>query len=144
MRTLSRREAFVAGGAALLFGAAATAGIVLATRDDPAVVEIAVGGELVFYDFPELIADLKADGRVRRHVKLAIVVELPDDLRPRLEVSLTTIVDALNAYLREQRPEDLTGAAGATRVRQALSAIINGSLAPGEVKAVLFREFILS
>lgn len=90
------------------------------------------------------IADLKADTGPQRHVKLGIVVELPAELRSRLEAREPTVIDALNTYLREQRAEALNGAAGATRVRQALSAVVDQALAPGRAKAVLFREFIVN
>jgi flagellar basal body-associated protein FliL len=131
--------------------AAAAAGLMLAgllaaaaLRPNPGMVEIEIGGELVYHDFPDIIADLKDEGRRPRYVKLGIIVELPAELRPRLEESKTAIIDALHAYLRERRAEELVGEAGAERVRAALSSMINDALAPDQAKAVLFRQFILN
>jgi|APTNR8051073442_1049403.scaffolds.fasta_scaffold01120_1 flagellar basal body-associated protein FliL len=115
-----------------------------ALSPDPGVVEIEIGGELVYHGFPDIIADLKDEGRRPRYVKLGIIVELPAELRPRLEASRTAIVDALHAYLRERRAEELVGEAGADRVREALTGIVNQALAPDEARAVLFRQFILN
>lgn len=135
----------VIGAAGLILVAVAAVALIFRSGDSVPVVQLELaGGKLVYYAFPEIVADLKPEGRVRRHAKLAIVVELPEALRPQLEASRPAVLDALNAYLREQRAEDLVGADGATRVREALGRIINDALAPGSVKTVLFREFILS
>lgn len=133
----------------LTAGALATVAVVgllaaAALSPDPGVVEIEIGGELVYHDFPDIIADLKDEGRRPRYVKLGIIVELPAELRPRLEESRTAIVDALHAYLRERRAEELVGEAGADRVRAALTGIVNHALAPDQARAVLFRQFILN
>lgn len=117
---------------------------VTALLPNPRVVEIEIGGELVYHDFPDIIADLKDEGRRPRYVKLGIIVELPAELRPRLEERKTTVVDALHAYLRERRADELVGEAGADRVRIALVGMINEALSPDQAKAVLFRQFILN
>jgi flagellar FliL protein len=140
---LRSRTVVLAVLALALIVAAALVAFVL-TREATPIVEIEFGGPLVYYDFPDVIADLKGDDGRARYVKLGIVVEVPDDLRPRLDASRAAIIDALHAFLREQRAADLVGEAGAERVRAALTSIINEALAPGEVKAVLFRQFILS
>lgn len=141
-----RRRRWLAAGAAV---AAAIATVVLvaaaALRPDPALVEIDIaGGQIVYHDFPDIIADLKGEGRKPRYVKLGIIVEVPAELRPRLEEKQSAIVDALHAYLRERGAADLVGEEGAERVRDALSVIINDALAPDQAKGVLFRQFILS
>ncbi|MBL8659015.1 MAG: flagellar basal body-associated FliL family protein [Rhodospirillales bacterium] len=143
LRAVPQRRALIGVAVALVLAAAGAVAL-MAIRASAPVVEIGIGGALVYDTFPEIVADLRSDGGARRYVKLAIVVELPDDLQPRLEASRTEIIDALNAYLREQRAEDLAGEAGAARVRRALKEIVNDALAPGEVKAVLFRVFIVS
>jgi flagellar basal body-associated protein FliL len=132
-------------GTAVVMAVAVCLAAAAALRPDPAAVEIKIGGgRVVYYDFPDIIADLKGEGRKRRYVKLGIVVELPAELRPRLAEQQTAIVDALNAYLRERSAEELVGEEGAQRVRGALSAIVNDALAPDQAKGVLFRQFILS
>ena len=128
--------------AAVLTAAGAVAAAVL--LPNPRVVEIDIGGELVYHDFPDIVADLKGEGRRPRYVKLGFIVELPAELRPLLEENMTAIVDALHAYLRERRAEELVGREGADRVRKALGQMINDALAPGEARSVLFRQFILN
>ncbi len=143
LRALPRWRALIGISIALVLAGAGGGAWVL-TRDAAPVLEIGFGGALVYDAFPDIVADLKADGGARRYVKLGIVVELPEDLQPRLEANRTVIVDALHAYFREQRAEDLAGEAGAVRVRQALKKIVEDALAPGQVKAILFRELIVS
>jgi flagellar basal body-associated protein FliL len=132
--------------AAAAVAAALLALVAAATlRPDPAAVEIDIaGGRLVYHEFPDIIADLKDEGRKPRYVKLGIVVEVPAEVRPRLEEQQTAIIDALHAYLRERTAADLIGEEGAERVRGALSEIVNQALAPDQAKGVLFRQFILS
>lgn len=139
---MSRRRLLLVAGAAA--GSVAALAAAAALRPNPAMVEIEIGGELVYHDFPDIIADLKGEGRRPRYVKLGIIVELPAQLRPRLEEKRTAIVDALHAYLRERNAGELVGEKGADQVRGALFAIINEALAPDQAKAVLFRQFILS
>jgi flagellar basal body-associated protein FliL len=116
-----------------------------ALRPNPAAVEIEIGGgQLVYHDFPDIIADLKGEGRKPRYVKLGIIIEVPVELRPRLEQKQTAIIDALHAYLRERSAAELVGEEGAERVRNALLAMINDAIAPDQAKGVLFRQFILS
>lgn len=142
----SARRRWLAAGAAV---AAAVATQVLiaavALQPNPAAVEIEIGGgQLVYHDFPDIIADLKGEGRKPRYVKLGIIVEVPVELRPRLEEKQTAIIDALHAYLRERGAAELVGEEGAERVRDVLFAMINDALAPDQAKGVLFRQFILS
>lgn len=117
---------------------------VIVQREAPRVVALDLGGPLVYHDFPDVIADLRSEGRILRYVKLGIVVELPEDLRPRLEASQTEVIDALHGYLRDQTRGDLIGEAGASRVRAELTTLIDARIAPGHVKSVLFRQFILN
>ncbi|MCU0893748.1 MAG: flagellar basal body-associated FliL family protein [Rhodospirillales bacterium] len=132
-------------GVAVVLAVAATVAAAAWWRHDPAVIEIEIGGgRIVYHDFPDIIADLKGDGRKPRYVKLGIVVEVPTELRPRLEEKQSGIIDALHAYLRGRSAQELVGEEGAERVRGALSVIVNDALAPDRAKGVLFRQFILS
>lgn len=143
LRGLPRKWLWALGLLATV-GVAAAGATLVVSREAPRVIELDLGGPLVYHDFPDVIADLKSEGRTPRYVKLGIVVELPEGLREGLELSQTEIVDALHGYLRERTREDLMGEAGAARVRAQLTAMIDAAIAPGRIKSVLFRQFILN
>ena len=46
-------------------------------------------------------------------------------------------------YLRELRAQDLSGSAGLFRLKEELLVRLNTSVAPAEVKDVLFREMLV-
>lgn len=138
-----RRWLWAAGALAIVIAGVAMAALVMPVAA-PRVVEIGVGGPLVYHDLPDMIADLKSEGRTPRYVKLGVVVELPEDLRARIKAKQSEIIDALHSYLREQTRADLTGEAGVLRVRAELISLMDAAIAPGHVKSVLFRQFILN
>jgi len=95
----------------------------------------------VFYDMPEIVVRL--DGGQGQYLKLATVLDLSSDKAPeaikRIEPRL---VDLMQTYLIDLKPDDLKGTAGMYRVRQELLRRINDVL-PGSTRDVLFKTLIL-
>ena len=127
----------VAGGGAgaymFFFGKAKPADAQqMALEDQPAPV---------FYDMPEIVVRL--DGGQGQYLKLATVLDLSSDKAPeavkRIEPRL---VDLMQTYLIDLKPDDLKGTAGMYRVRQELLRRINDVL-PGSTRDVLFKTLIL-
>lgn len=98
----------------------------------------------VFYNLPELLVNLNAQGRRGNFLKISLSLELDDanDI-PRVEAVLPRIVDAFQSYLRELRPEDLRGSSGMYRLREELLARVNASAQPAKVNDVLFKEMLV-
>ena len=98
----------------------------------------------VFYNLPELLVNLNAQGRRGNFLKISLSLELDDanDIA-RVEAVLPRIVDAFQAYLRELRPEDLRGSSGMYRLREELLARVNASTQPAKVSDVLFKEMLV-
>jgi flagellar FliL protein len=98
----------------------------------------------VFYNLPELLVNLNAQGRRGNFLKISLSLELDDaaDI-PRVEAVLPRIVDAFQSYLRELRPEDLRGSSGMYRLREELLARVNASANPAKVNDVLFKEMLV-
>jgi flagellar FliL protein len=79
------------------------------------------------------------------NLKLQVTLELADpatgdvigEQMPRLN-------DLLQTYLRELRPEDLSGSAGDFRLRQEIQHRVNLVIAPAKVNAVLIEEMLQS
>ena len=95
----------------------------------------------IFYDMPEIVVRL--DGGQGQYLKLATVLDLSSDKAPqaikRIEPRL---VDLMQTYLIDLKPDDLKGTAGMYRVRQELLRRINDAV-PGSTRDVLFKTLIL-
>ena len=86
-------------------------------------------------EFDDMIINLSEppDKRTRNFIKL----------RMALEAAKPRIIDTFQVYLRELRPEDLQGSVGVVRLKEELLQRVNAAVAPIEVRAVLFKDFLV-
>ena len=69
--------------------------------------------EVVFYDLPEMLVNLNSAGRESSFLKIQVSLELDSaEAIPEVEAMLPRIVDNFQVYLRELRPEELSGTKG--------------------------------
>lgn len=99
---------------------------------------------VVFVAMPEILVNIIGpDGRPA-YLKLRLTLEAPD------EASVTTltdhvprVTDQFNGFLRELRTDDLSGSAGAYRLRLELLRRVNLVIAPAHINAVLIEEMLV-
>ena len=115
----------------------------LLTMEDRSEVSIQLGGPSVYHPLPEFMADLKPQGGRTRHVRLAIVLQVPQDRVGAIAAKEVEILAAIQAHLRDQEHKSLVGTAGANRLRGELRDIINRALGQTDVRVVLFTHFLL-
>ena len=110
--------------------------------DQPA--EAAAVKPPTFIDVPEMVSNLNSAGKRQAFVKLKARLELAkaDDLLVA-QAAMPRVVDLLQTYLRETRPEELRGSAGTWRLREELIARANIAVAPAHVIDVLFTEMLI-
>ena len=98
----------------------------------------------VFVDLPEVICNMNAGTRrnvfVRLHARLEIA--RAEDA-PLIAAAMPRLLDLLQTYLREMRPEELRGSAGTWRLREELIARANIAAAPARTVDVLFTELLV-
>lgn len=98
----------------------------------------------VFFELPDVIANLNAPARRIVFVKLKPRLELARaEDEPAVRAALPRLMDLFQTYLREMRPEELHGSAGVYRLREALLARANVAVAPAKIVDVLFAEMII-
>lgn len=99
---------------------------------------------VVFYNMPDLVANIQtADGRPT-FLKLKLAFELPDrDTADAIEPNAPRLNDMFQTFLRELRPEDLSGSQGAYQLRAELQRRVNLVIAPAKVNAVLIQEMLI-
>jgi flagellar FliL protein len=97
-----------------------------------------------FVDVPELIANLNSAGKRPAFVKLKARIEVAKaDDQTVVQAAMPRILDLMQTYLREMRPEELRGSAGTWRLREELIARANIAVAPAQVTDVLFTEMLI-
>jgi flagellar FliL protein len=115
-------------------------------KPEPGAPVIAEGPDgVVFYTLPDLIVNIQSpDGRPS-FLKLKLTLELPDhETAEALEPATPRLNDMFSTFLRELRPEDLSGSQGTYELRMEILKRVNLVAAPAEVKAVLIEEMLIT
>jgi flagellar FliL protein len=100
---------------------------------------------VLFYTMPDIVVNMQtADGRPT-FLKLKLTLELPDqDAVDALEPDLPRLKDMFQTFLRELRPEDLSGSQGSYQLRMELLRRVNLVMAPSKANAVLIEEMLIN
>lgn len=102
------------------------------------------GENVVFVTLPEMLVNITGpDGRPS-YLKLKLTLEAPnDETVTALTDHIPRVSDEFNGFLRELRTDDLSGSAGAYRLRLELLRRVNLVIAPMQVNAVLIEEMLV-
>lgn len=102
------------------------------------------GDNVVFVTLPEMLVNITGpDGRPA-YLKLKLTLEAPDDETvSALGEHIPRVTDQFNGFLRELRTDDLSGSAGAYRLRLELLRRVNLVIAPKQINAVLIEEMLV-
>jgi len=102
------------------------------------------GENVVFVTLPEMLVNITGpDGRPS-YLKLKLTLEAPnDETVTALTEHIPRISDEFNGFLRELRTDDLSGSAGAYRLRLELLRRVNLVIAPMQINAVLIEEMLV-
>ena len=115
-------------------------------KDDKAAGQVREGPDgVVFYTMPDVVVNMQtADGRPT-FLKLKLTLELPDEaMVETLEPNMPRLQDMFQTFLRELRPEDLSGSQGSYQLRMEILRRVNLVLAPSKVNAVLIEEMLIN
>ncbi|MDB5460932.1 MAG: flagellar basal body protein FliL [Caulobacteraceae bacterium] len=100
---------------------------------------------VVFYTLPDVVVNMQtADGRPS-FLKLKLTLELPDhDAADVLTPNMPRLQDMFQVFLRELRPEDLSGSQGGYQLRMEILRRVNLVIAPSKANAVLIEEMLVN
>jgi flagellar FliL protein len=115
-------------------------------KDDKSAGQVREGPDgVMFYTLPDIVVNMQtADGRPT-FLKLKLTLELPDqDTVDELQPNLPRLNDMFQSFLRELRPEDLSGSQGSYQLRMEILRRVNLVLAPGHANAVLIEEMLIN
>jgi len=99
---------------------------------------------VLFYNMPDLVANIQTtDGRPT-FLKLKLAFEVADqDSADAIQPNAPRLNDMFQTFLRELRPEDLSGSQGAYQLRMELQRRVNLVIAPAKVNSVLIQEMLI-
>ena len=100
---------------------------------------------VVFYTLPDVVVNMQtADGRPT-FLKLKLTLELPDESAvEELDPNMPRLQDMFQTFLRELRPEDLSGSQGSYQLRMEILRRVNLVIAPSKANAVLIEEMLIN
>jgi flagellar FliL protein len=115
-------------------------------KDDKNAGQVREGPDgVVFYTLPDVVVNMQtAEGRPT-FLKLKLTLELPDEgMVETLEPNMPRLQDMFQTFLRELRPEDLSGSQGSYQLRMEIQRRVNLVIAPSKVNAVLIEEMLIN
>ena len=100
---------------------------------------------IVFYTLPQVVVNMQtADGRPT-FLKLKLTLELPsEDAVEELDPNMPRLQDMFQTFLRELRPEDLSGSQGSYQLRMEILRRVNLVISPSKANAVLIEEMLIN
>jgi flagellar FliL protein len=100
---------------------------------------------VLYYTLPDIVVNMQtADGRPT-FLKLKLTLEMPDqDAVDALEPNMPRLQDMFQTFLRELRPEDLSGSQGSYQLRMEILRRVNLVIAPSKANAVLIEEMLIN
>ena len=115
-------------------------------KDDKAAGQVREGPDgVLFYTLPDIVVNMQtADGRPT-FLKLKLTLELPNqETVDALDPNMPRMQDMFQTFLRELRPEDLSGSQGSYQLRMEILRRINLLIAPSKANAVLIEEMLIN
>jgi flagellar protein FliL len=98
----------------------------------------------VFYNLPGFVVNLPSTSGRTSFLKVTISLELDSAADvPLVQAVMPRIVDHVQSYLRELRPEDVKGTAGISRMRQEMLERVAAAAPGAKVDDVLLQELLL-
>lgn len=97
----------------------------------------------VYVEVPAMVVNLRTGSGQPGFLKLHFVfVASSESKSEEISAKLPSILDALQPFLRELRPEDLAGSAAVYRLKEEMLARAATQLTPGAVRDVLIQDLI--
>jgi flagellar FliL protein len=113
-------------------------------KEEIAVEQSQPAKTFVYYNLPGFVVNLPASAGRTSFLKLALSLEL-DSVADVASVQavMPRVVDSVQIYLRELRPDDVRGTAALSRLRHELLVRVTAAAPLAKVNDVLLQELLL-
>ncbi|WP_404479620.1 flagellar basal body-associated FliL family protein [Novosphingobium sp. BL-52-GroH] len=95
-----------------------------------------------YIEVPPMMVNLRGGGAQAKFVKLRFVIVAADGKVDAVKARLPVVLDALQPFVRELRPDDLDGAAAVFRIKEEMMRRSTEALGKGMVRDVLIQDLI--
>jgi flagellar FliL protein len=114
-------------------------------KDDKNAPVIREGPDgVTFYTLPDLVVNIQSPDGKPTFLKLKLTLEMKDaDTADTLTEDAPRLQDMFTSFLRELRPEDLSGSQGSYQLKMEIQRRVNLILAPKKVDSVLIEEMLI-
>nr|WP_086491315.1 flagellar basal body-associated FliL family protein [Novosphingobium panipatense] len=145
----SGKKMLVIGGAAVLALLAGGGGAWWFMRGGSEEAEHAPAGSAAgegdassYIEVPPMIVNLRGSDSQARFLKLRFIIVAADGKTDKVKAKLPAVLDALQPFLRELRPDDLNGSAAVFRIKEEMMTRATQALGAGMVKDVLIQDLV--
>lgn len=95
-----------------------------------------------YIEVPPMMVNLRGGGAQAKFLKLRFIIVAADGKTEAVKARLPVILDALQPFVRELRPDDLNGAAAVFRIKEEMMWRSTEALGKGMVRDVLIQDLI--
>lgn len=95
-----------------------------------------------YIEVPPMMVNLRGGGAQAKFVKVRFIIVAADGKTDAVKARLPVILDALQPFLRELRPDDLNGSAAVFRIKEEMMRRSTEALGAGMVRDVLIQDLI--
>jgi len=96
-----------------------------------------------YIEVPPMIVNLRSSDAQQRFLKLRFIIVAKNPAQSEtIKARLPFVLDALQPFLRELRPEDLNGSAAVFRVKEEMMSRMVTTLGPDVVRDVLIQDLV--
>jgi flagellar FliL protein len=100
-------------------------------------------GKPAYVDVPPMVINLRSADGQQRFLKLRFVlVPAEGTTKEEVENRLPLILDSFQPFLRELRPEDLSGSAAVFRLKEEMLVRAGDSFGRGKIRDILIQDLI--
>ncbi|MBN8811276.1 MULTISPECIES: flagellar basal body-associated FliL family protein [Sphingomonas] len=100
-------------------------------------------GKGAFVDVPAMLVNLRSPDGQARFLRIHFMIVPGDGIAPDgLKEKLPLVLDSFQPFLRELRPEDLSGSAAVFRIKEEMMVRATATLGEGQVKDILIQDLV--
>lgn len=100
-------------------------------------------GKGAFVDVPAMLVNLRSPDGQARFLKIHFMIVPGDGVAPDgLKDKMPLLLDSFQPFLRELRPEDLSGSAAVFRIKEEMMVRATATLGAGQVKDILIQDLV--
>lgn len=95
-----------------------------------------------YVEVPAMLINIRsADGR-QRFLKVRLTLETTHEAKEEITAKMPAVIDSMQNFLRELRPEDLSGSSAMFRMKEELLVRASQTVGPDQVTNVLIQEMV--